>query len=90
MECDKTLMMDRLATRLGSIFTNFETDFWFCVAPSICDQYCPAECSHGTKRYIYKSGLRFDKLVQLGQGGFGSVYEANLHGSVSAVKQSLK
>ena len=72
--------------KFGEIISEFETDFWFCIAESKCDYACPSNCSDETSKFIYSGGHRNVKSTELGRGGFGRVFAGRIHGMDIAAK----
>ena len=71
---------------IGKIYKEAKEDFWFCFDTSKCDPTCSAGCPDKKGKFIYSAGFRVKKNKKIGQGGFGSVHSARMHGAAIAAK----
>ena len=71
---------------LGPAFTSLPDTVWYSLRDLTCNENCPADCPDKKGKFKKGNGLRVEKDLQLGSGGFGSVYQYKLHGQKIAAK----
>ena len=73
--------------QLGVEFiSSLEDNFWFSISQSNCDHNCRSSCPDKTDKFIYAPGFRTTREIELGRGGFATVYAGQIHGMDIAAK----
>ena len=59
----------------------------FSIEPSDCGKNCLSNCADKLPAFAIKNGRKVSQIRVIGQGGFGTVIQGQLHGEMVAVKE---
>ena len=84
----------KLTKRLGQRFNSLEDNVWFSPVDLKCEPDCPADCEDKQKKFLIGNGFKVEIIQDyggnllnlIGSGGFGTVYDGELHNKPIAAK----